>query len=111
MSSRTKFLFPLSALLLLAASAVGGTVLAQAPRARITMEQARARALQEVPGTVIEQELEREDGRSIYSFEIRASGARSGRIMEVNIDANDGHVVGVEDETHEDDDGEVDEGR
>ena len=48
-------------------------------------------------GTVAAREIEEEDGRLIYSFDMRVPG-RSG-IDEVNVDARTGAVVGVEHET------------
>ncbi len=68
------------------------------PKTRIGLARARAIALATVPGRVVEEELERERGRRIYSFEIAATGGAPGRITEVNIDARDGTVVGIEDE-------------
>lgn len=65
--------------------------------AKITMEQAKKIALSKVPdGTIASAELEREGGRLIYSFDIRQP-KRSG-ITEVNVNAMDGKVVGVQHE-------------
>ncbi|MEO6210269.1 MAG: hypothetical protein ABIQ10_09115 [Gemmatimonadaceae bacterium] len=44
-------------------------------------------------GHVVAEELERDHGRIIYSFEARVPG-KSG-ISEVNVDAGDGKVLGV----------------
>jgi uncharacterized membrane protein YkoI len=94
----------LAGLLLLSAGSVmaqqGGTrhprheTQAQLAReARITLRAARATALAQVPrGRVKSEELEREHGRLIYSFDIAVPG-RSG-IEEVNVDAMTGGVVG-----------------
>jgi uncharacterized membrane protein YkoI len=66
--------------------------------AKVTMAQARATALKEVPnGRVRSSELERENGKLIYSFDIRVPG-KSG-IEEVNVDAVTGAVAGHEHET------------
>ena len=66
--------------------------------AKVTMHQARATALKEVPnGRVRSAELERENGKLIYSFDIRVPG-KSG-IEEVNVDAVTGAVAGHEHET------------
>jgi uncharacterized membrane protein YkoI len=60
--------------------------------AKISEETARATALKEVPnGTVKSSELERENGKLIYSFDIAVAG-KSG-IEEVNVNAIDGSVV------------------
>lgn len=66
--------------------------------AKISEDAARATALKEVPnGTVKSSELERENGKLIYSFDIAAPG-KSG-VEEVNVDAIDGSVVAKERET------------
>lgn len=51
-------------------------------------------ALAEVPGEITETELEREDGKLVYEFEIIA--AADGKEMEVEIDAETGAVLEVE---------------
>ncbi|MEA2693287.1 MAG: hypothetical protein QOJ16_2674 [Acidobacteriota bacterium] len=65
---------------------------ALAKKAKITLDAARATALAQVPnGTVKSEELEREHGKLIYSFDIQVPG-KSG-IEEVNVNAIDGKVV------------------
>lgn len=64
--------------------------------AKITLEQARATALNRVAGKIEEEELEREDGKLVYSFDIRNAG---GTITEVQVSAIDNTVVAVEEET------------
>lgn len=71
---------------------------------KVTIEAARKVALAKVPGTVKHEELEKENSRWIYSFEIRPSGGKAGSIKEVNVDADDGSVVSMEDESEDDDD-------
>ncbi|MFL6228252.1 MAG: PepSY domain-containing protein [Pyrinomonadaceae bacterium] len=62
------------------------------------MEEARAKALAQVPGgRVKSSELEREKGRLIYSFDIRPAAGTG--IDEVNVDAVTGEVLPVEHET------------
>ena len=66
--------------------------------ARIDTATARATALRKVPGgKIVKEELEQENGRLIYSFDIK-KGAATG-VEEVQVDARDGSVVSVE---HED---------
>ena len=66
--------------------------------AKISMKAARATALKEVPnGKVRTSELERENGKLIYSFGIKVAGKTG--IEEVNIDAMTGAVVAHEHET------------
>lgn len=75
----------------------------------ITLEAARKAAQDRVPGGKIQdEELEREDGRLVYSFEISTPG-KSGA-QEVLVDANDGKIVSVkqEDEHQDEQEGEHD---
>jgi uncharacterized membrane protein YkoI len=66
-------------------------------QATLAPEAAMRIALARVPGgTITEAELEEEDGRLIYSFEIKVAG-KSGE-EEVHIDAKTGEVVKVEHE-------------
>jgi len=66
--------------------------------AKISEADARATALKEVPnGTVKSEELEREHGKLIYSYDITVPG-KSG-IQEVNVNAIDGTVVAKEHES------------
>lgn len=65
--------------------------------AKISMEKARSIALKEVShGKVASQELERERGKLIYSFDIKTN--KPG-VTEVNVDAMNGKVVNVHHET------------
>lgn len=54
-----------------------------------------AKASAEVPGDVVEVELEREHGRWIYELKIIAP---DGRLLEVEMDASDASLVEVEQE-------------
>ena len=66
--------------------------------AKVTWRQARATALKEVPnGRVSKSELERENGKVVYSFDIKVPG-KSGW-EEVNVDAVSGTVASREHET------------
>ena len=65
--------------------------------AKITPEAAAATALARVPqGKIVAAEIEKEDGKLIYSFEIKMAD-RTGE-EEVNVDAITGTVIGVEHE-------------
>jgi uncharacterized membrane protein YkoI len=69
-----------------------------AKEAKISLETARATALAKVPhGVVRSEELEREHGKLIYSFDIAVPGKTG--IQEVNVNAIDGKVLGVHHET------------
>jgi uncharacterized membrane protein YkoI len=66
--------------------------------AKISEATARATALREVPnGSIKSSELERENGKLIYSFDITVPGKTG--IDEVNVNAIDGSVVAKQHET------------
>ena len=81
--------------LLASASDKKGDKKQMAKEAKITMKDARAIAVKEVPGKVKEGELERENGQLIYSFDIAVKEG----IKEVQVDAITGKVLKVETET------------
>ncbi|HEV3420710.1 MAG TPA: PepSY domain-containing protein [Candidatus Acidoferrum sp.] len=64
--------------------------------AKISVEDARATALKKVPGEILEEELEKENGKLVYSFDIRVTGQKD--ITEVQVSAIDGSIVSVEKE-------------
>src|SRR5437764_1351705 len=68
---------------------------ALAREAKITMEQARATALNRAPGNVESSELEREHGLLVYSFDIRNA---KGTITEVQVNALTGKIARIEHE-------------
>ncbi len=88
---------------------IGGAVMTASPSAqakytpKVSIEKARATALERVPGTVIEEELEREKGRWIYEFEIRPKGETGRIIKEVTVDPETGAILAVETEEEDDD--------
>jgi len=78
------------AFVFLAAVLMASPLIAQTHKpAKITMAQAKAKALAKQPGVIKSQELEKEHGKLIYSFDIQAASG----IHEVNIDAYTGAVV------------------
>jgi hypothetical protein len=67
-------------------------------QAKVTEDSARAIAMARVPDASVQAlELESEHGRLIWSWELKVEG--KGGIEEVNVDALDGSVVGVEHES------------
>lgn len=67
-------------------------------QAKISQDSARAIALQRVPNaTVKSEELEKEHGKLIYSFDLTVAGKTG--VEEVNVDAMTGEVVSVEHES------------
>ena len=64
--------------------------------AKVSVEEVRATALKKVPGEIQEEELEKENGKLVYSFDIRATGQKD--ITEVQVSAMDGSIVSVEKE-------------
>ncbi len=84
-----KGLFFLS-MVLATAMFVGSSYAASAkPKVRLTMEAAKEIALTKEAGDIKSQELEKEKGRWIYSFDIK----RNEQIYEVGVDANTGEIV------------------
>lgn len=73
----------------------------EARQAKISLEEAQAIALKKVNGTVLEEELEKENGRLQYAFDIRD---QNGKIFDVEIDAMTGAVLQAG-EDDEDEDG------
>jgi uncharacterized membrane protein YkoI len=66
-------------------------------KAKITKAEAQATALAKVPnGTVKDSELERENGKLIWSFEFNTPDSKD--ITEVNVDAMTGAIISVEHE-------------
>jgi uncharacterized membrane protein YkoI len=62
-----------------------------APTAHVTLADARAAGLKARPGTIVDQELEKESGGSglRYSFDIKSAG----KVYEVGVDAKTGRVL------------------
>ena len=72
-----------------------------AKQAKISLDAARATALAKVPhGEVRSEELEKEHGKLIYSFDIAVPGKPG--IQEVNVNAITGKVLGVHHESAKD---------
>ena len=70
-------------------------------QAKVTEAQARVLALTKAPGGKVESsELEEENGRLIWSFDISTPGTKN--ITEVQVDAKEGKVVAVDIETPKD---------
>jgi uncharacterized membrane protein YkoI len=65
-------------------------------QAKIPLETARATALKKVPGVIKEEELEKENGKLVYSFDIQVTGQKG--VTEVQVSAIDGSIVSVEKE-------------
>lgn len=77
----------------------------EAKQAKISMEEAKSIALKRIDGSILEEELEKENGRLQYAFDIRAA---NGKVFDVEIDAMTGEVLQAEEETDEDGDNEDD---
>jgi len=64
--------------------------------AKISMKRARSIALKQVAhGKIASAEIERENGKLIYSFDIKSTKG----VTEVNVDAINGKVVAVQEES------------
>jgi len=100
------FVTPVLSLSLLAVGLVGCATEAQehaklAAQAKVSRATAEQTALAKVAGgTIKEGELENEDGKLIWSFDIATPGSKD--ITEVAVDAISGKVLSVENESAED---------
>ena len=72
-----------------------------AKKAKISPEQARKIATDKVAGTIVEEELERENGKLVYSIEIRDANQK---VFDVEVDARTGAIVNVEEEFEDEED-------
>ena len=61
--------------------------------AKVTAEQAIKTAMEKVPGTVVEAELEKKHGKTVWEVEIFGA---DGKVTEVHIDAANGNVIDTE---------------
>ncbi|SLM46398.1 conserved protein of unknown function [Nitrospira japonica] len=61
--------------------------------AKVTIDQAIKTALEKVPGTAVEAELEKKHGKAVWEVEIVGA---DGKVSEVHIDAATGEVIDVE---------------
>lgn len=59
----------------------------------VSLEQATAIAMEQVPGMILGAEVESEDGATVWEIEIRDA---DGVVYEVELDANSGEVLEVE---------------
>lgn len=89
------------------ATGTAGVVAAQSAAEAPALSEAQAieLALAEVPGEVLETELEREDGMQVYEIEILGA---DGVEMEVEINAATGEILEVEAEDYDDEDDDED---
>ena len=65
------------------------------PNLPVSMENARIAALAAVPGTVEKEEVEQEDGKWVYEFDIKPSAGDQKK--EVAVDAHTGKVLEIDD--------------
>lgn len=61
--------------------------------AKVTVEQAIKTAVEKVPGTVVEAELEKKHGKTVWEVEVFGA---DGSVTEVHIDAATGTVIDTE---------------
>jgi hypothetical protein len=95
-----KYVIPTLAVTMIGAASTTPIVSADANELYVTAEESKAIALERVPGTVEEVELENEDGFVVYEVEVRAE---DGSEHEVIIDARTGEIVAVETDDYDDD--------
>jgi len=61
--------------------------------AKVTLDQAVKTALEKIPGTAVEAELEKKHGKTVWEVEILDA---DGKVTEVHIDAGTGTVIDTE---------------
>lgn len=66
--------------------------------AKVTIDQAVKTALEKVPGTAVEAELEKKHDKTVWEVEVVGA---DGKVSEVHIDAATGAVIDVEAKKHE----------
>ena len=71
-----------------------GSIAEMVKDAKVTVDQAIKTASEKVQGTVVEAELEKRHGKTIWEVEIVGA---DGKVSEVHIDAGTGAVIDVED--------------
>jgi uncharacterized cupredoxin-like copper-binding protein len=86
---KTKFFLTALATLVFSAILLPASAAKTHAHPKVSMAQAKAIAKKTVPGKFKSSELENENGKSIYSFDIQAKDG----LHEVNIDANSGEVL------------------
>lgn len=69
--------------------------------ATVTKEQARATALQRISGTVLEEEIEKENGKLVWAFDIKDA---NGKIFDVKVDAKTGAIVSADEDKEDNND-------
>ena len=70
-----------------------GDIAALAKDSKISIDQAIKTASKKVPGTVVEAELEKKHGKTIWEVEVLGA---DGKVTEVHIDAATGAVIDTE---------------
>ncbi|HEU4683074.1 MAG TPA: PepSY domain-containing protein [Nitrospira sp.] len=70
-----------------------GRLADMAKEAKVTIDQAVKTAVEKVPGTVVEAELEKKHGKTVWEVEVLGA---DGAVTEVHIDAADGTVIDTE---------------
>jgi len=79
--------------ILLLSSTVGYAL--ESKKTRLTLEAATKIALTELPGVILESELDNEDGVLAYDFEIQKT---DGSVFEIEINAYTGSVISIEED-------------
>lgn len=67
-------------------------------RQRLSLDQASAIALGQIPGQIIHVDMEMEDGQLVYEFFIATP---DNRVFEVEVAARTGNILKIEDETND----------
>ncbi len=85
-----------------------GDIATLAKDAKVTIDQAVKTALEKVPGTAVEAELEKKHDKTVWEVEVLGA---DGKVSEVHIDAATGAVIDVEAKKDEKDNEKKKEGK
>ncbi len=83
----------------------GSYAILSAAEPAIGEAEARAIALAEIAGEVYEYELERENGKALYEYEIKTS---DGEMVEIEIDGETGEILEIDRDGDDDEDDDSD---
>lgn len=72
-------------------------------QAKVKRDEAKEIALKEVPGTIIDMDIEKRKSGLFWEVDIKPTDGKAAK-KEVKIDANTGKVISVKDDTDDDDD-------
>ncbi len=73
-------------------------------KVKVKREEAKSIALKNVPGTILDADLERRKGVTFWIIDVKPTAGAANITKEVRIDANSGSVISVKDDVEDTDD-------